>query len=58
MKKPTKQTLEFIEDEPVMPNEYGLVYNMWITNMTINATTVILQTGEPNDPPPPLQPED
>ena len=34
--------------------EYPLVYNMWIENLTINCKTVIMQTGEPNDPPPPV----
>ena len=33
--------------------EYPLVYKMWVTNMTINATEVILQTGKPVGPPPP-----
>lgn len=30
--------------------EYPLIYNMWIENLTINAETVILQTGRPGDP--------
>ena len=32
---------------------YPLVYNLWIENLTIKCETVIMQTGEPNDPPPP-----
>lgn len=34
---------------------YELVYNMWITNLTITVEdggTVIFQTGKPKDPPP------
>lgn len=35
---------------------YPLVYNMWIESMTINANTVVLQTGKPEeDTPPPDQ---
>ena len=44
------------EEEP--EEEYGLVYNMWIQNLTINCNTVIMQTGEPNDPPPPIEETD
>jgi hypothetical protein len=36
--------------------EYPLVYNMWIENLTINAETVILQTGNPTPPPVPPRP--
>lgn len=35
--------------------EYSLVYNMWIENLTINVHEggkVIFQTGKPKDPPP------
>lgn len=47
---PTVQTLLEAEEE------YPLVYNMWITNLTITVEeggTVIFQTGRPKDPPPP-----
>jgi hypothetical protein len=40
----------------VEEEEYALVYNMWITNLTITVEdggTVIFQTGRPKDPPPP-----
>lgn len=45
-----KNTVAEVPEEPT--EEYPLVYNMWIENMTINAETVILQTGRPADPPP------
>ena len=41
------------EQDPKQEEGYQLVYNMWITNMTINAKEVILQTGKPVGPPPP-----
>jgi hypothetical protein len=45
------------EEPEVSEEEYEgkLIYNMWIENMTINVHdggTVILQTGEPKNPPP------
>jgi hypothetical protein len=48
----TKEPLVEVEEEE---EEYGLVYNMWITNLSItveNGGTVIFQTGRPKDPPP------
>lgn len=33
--------------------DYPLVYNMWIENLTINCNECILQTGKPVGPPPP-----
>lgn len=36
--------------------QYPLVYNLWITNLTITVEqggTVIFQTGRPKDPVPP-----
>lgn len=47
----TAQNLQVEEEE-----EYPLVYNLWITNLTINVGeggTVIFQTGRPKDPVPP-----
>lgn len=41
------------QEEHGEEEEYSLIYNMWITNMTINANEVILQTGKPVGPPPP-----
>lgn len=46
----TAQSLQ-VEEE-----EYPLVYNLWITNLTITVEeggTVIFQTGRPKDPVPP-----
>ena len=37
--------------------QYPLVYNMWIENLTINCQECILQTGKPTDPPPPITDE-
>lgn len=48
----TAQSLQ-VEGET---EEYPLVYNLWITNLTINVGeggTVIFQTGRPKDPVPP-----
>jgi hypothetical protein len=48
-KKTTEDPL--LEEE----EEYGLVYNMWVTTMNITVEdggTVILQTGKPRDIPP------
>lgn len=49
-----------IQDQQGQDNqeEYPLVYNMWIENLTINCQTCILQTGKPTDPPPPANGED
>jgi hypothetical protein len=47
----SKKTLE-VSSVPEEEEEYPLIYNMWIENMTINAETVILQTGQPTKPPP------
>ena len=45
------------EDPPILEEEeeeYQLVYQLWITNLTINneGGTVIFQTGKPKNPPP------
>lgn len=54
MKEKTK-TIEQTSLEPEVEEEEYLVYNMWITNLTINneGGTVIFQTGRPKDEPKP-----
>lgn len=54
MKEKTK-TAEQTTSLEAEEGEYPLVYNMWITNLTITVEsggTVIFQTGKPKDGPP------
>lgn len=46
----TKTSKSEVSEVPEEEENYPLVYNMWIENLTINAETVILQTGRPGDP--------
>jgi hypothetical protein len=51
MAKKTTEDPQLLEEE----EEYQLVYNMFITNLTITVNeggTVIFQTGKPKDVPP------
>jgi hypothetical protein len=47
-----KTTKESEVNSQETEEEAYLVYNMWIENLTINAESVILQTGQPTKPPP------
>ena len=54
-KKATAAPTTLVTEEET-EEEYPLIYNMWVENMTIHAydgATVILQTGKPSSPPKP-----
>lgn len=52
--KTASQATELLTEQ-----EYPLVYNLWVENLTINmaeGSVVNINTGRPKDPPPPGNP--